>query len=163
MAKRGLAAAAVVIALSAGGYMSYGMLRDTNGGCVGGQTDPLERRAVLRALRLHHFAARTELSGAFCTGADPRIAYAITNAPTDSSRYSQVQDRSGIVNCALYAHPVYPTRLRANLHERSYGFANGRKAHFWFGNVDCVLHAGDVRQDLQVSRLAGAMRQLAAP
>jgi hypothetical protein len=90
-------------------------------------------------------------------------AYVITNAAyeIDPGTYAEIQDTEGTINCSLARMSIYVGKPQIDLHAPEHSpLYHGRKAEFSFENLDCVLHAGDVKANEQVTRFARAVRQL---
>jgi hypothetical protein len=156
---------AVIAALAAIGLCACGgapALTAHGGGCSGGVTQPLHRARVLDSLHAAGFSVNATTRSEECAPADADAAFAISNAPEGSDAYARLQEQQGILHCTLYRKPVFDDRLRSDLHEHaSSPMFNGRKARFWFKNLECLLYAGDANQDRQVASLARSMRVLA--
>jgi hypothetical protein len=139
-------------------------VRTDAGGCSGGGTSPISRAQVVNSLKGAGFAVAATTEGLDCAQADPGAAFAIGNAPHDPAaykRYNRVRDQQGIVHCTLYRTPVYGDQLQSDLRERANSpVFHGRKARFWFKNIECLLYAGDANQQQQVARLSRAMHKL---
>jgi hypothetical protein len=132
------------------------------GRCAGGATHPLKRDFVLRELRRSGFRATASTRAEQCRQSDPSMAYAISNAVEDIDAYNRTEDEYGIVYCSLYTHAVFDLASDTDLHERANSpIFHGRKAHFWVANLECLLYAGDERQDQQVQALFSAMKRIA--
>jgi hypothetical protein len=128
--------------------------------CARVKTQPVTLARVLVVLRNEGFKSRAR---GFCRANAPSLAYEITNGPTDPVGYERTQSEVGIVDCSLYKRRVFSAHLKTELREPAYSpLFHGRKAHFWFRNVECVLYAGDKLQDRQVAHLAAAMHELTA-
>jgi hypothetical protein len=73
-----------------------------------------------------------------------------------------IDETEGDVACSIYRGPIFQDRLRRNLHEPPASpIFVGRKARWWFRNVECRMYAGEQHPDEQVAKLDAVMERLA--
>jgi hypothetical protein len=132
--------------------------------CRGGASRPLKTRTVVATFRRYGFLVKATRNKSDCLLAAPGTAYAVTNAsfdlaPDESNRINEAQ---GTLNCTVGQMPLFRRRLQKDLHAPANSpIFHGRKAEAFFSNLNCLLYAGDARQEEQVMRFDRAVTELA--
>lgn len=73
----------------------------------------------------------------------------------------RIEEEQGSVTCAIYRGPIY-NGFNRDLHEPAASpIFTGRKASWWFANVECDIYPSERNPDEQVAKLNSAMETLA--
>lgn len=128
-----------------------------------GIPNPVSIEAVERVLREGGFSMeRVEGSASCDPGTDPDEDLIIELSNRGGGSYEEAEEGEGIVTCSITRGPIYPGKLGKNLDEPAYSpVFVGRKAVWWFKNIECYIYAGDAHPDEQVAKLDEAMERLA--
>src|ERR1051326_2463810 len=151
-----LAAISLMLLTSCGNPTSV-VRNAVSGSCRGGSAKPLSRTVVLSALRKHGFSVRSSTTSDLCQSFDPslrgaeRPAFEISNEASGS--YDEVQQKEGALSCILRRGPIWGSKLQTDLRAAPASpIFNGRKARFWFENLECTLYPGGDTPGRQVTR-----------
>jgi FtsX extracellular domain len=127
-----------------------------------GRPEPVSPATVERALRAAGFSMeRVEISGP-CRAPTPDGDILVELSNEVAGSYKRVAETEGHVDCSIFRGPIFQDALRKNLHEPpSSPIFSGRKASWWFKNLECNMYAGDQHPDEQVAKLDRAMERLA--
>jgi hypothetical protein len=132
--------------------------------CTGTPT-PVSIERVERVLLDAGFSVRRLPEGAVCDQplTSPREDILAELSNERAGEFEEVVEGEGLVTCWISRGPTYPNeQVHKNLDEPAYSpVFHGRKASWWFSNVECTLVASDSHPDEQIARADEAMERLA--